>query len=386
MSSKESQFKPKTNLDSLRILHIDTGKYWRGSQHQIIYTAAGQIKRGHYSQIVCLPGVPLAKHAKHAGIPVKEIHMRGEWDLLAVGRLVCFFRQFKPDVVHLQGSHAHVLGGIAGRIAKVPLIILSRRMDNPIIGALARFKYHHFYDHIISVSDGVKKVLTGIGIPPDKITTVHSSVHDSLWQRTGDGDKIRREFGLKSDDKVITILAHMEPRKGYDTLLDALPLILTKVPTAKVLAVGDGSYRRIVENRVHEMNLSEKVIFAGFREDIADILAATDVLASPSYLEGCCNSLLEGMAAAKPVVGTNCGGTPELIEDGINGIIVPVKDAEALANAIVRLLTNKELAERLAACGKQTVIQKFSIDRMVDQTLEIYRKMLGERIKAKNCI
>lgn len=376
--SLAAEIKPR----KLRIIHVDTGKYWRGSQHQIIYTATGQIKRGHDSRIVCPPDVPLAKHAKNEGIPVTEVKMRGEWDLLALTSLAFLFKQFKPDVVHLQGSHAHVLGGIAGRIARVPLIILSRRMDNPINGALARFKYHHFYDHIISVSDGVKNVLTGIGIPPERITTIHSSVHDSLWQCTGDADKIRKEFKLKPEDRIITIIAHIEPRKGYDTLLDAFPLILAKVPAAKVLVVGDGVYRPTIEKRIQEMKLIDKIILAGFRTDIADILAATDVLVSPSYLEGCCNALIEGMAAGKPVVGTNCGGTPEIIEDGVNGLLIPVKDSDALADAVVRLLTDKELAQKLGANGKQTVKEKFSVDRMVEQTLDVYYRMLSKRYGA----
>lgn len=364
----------------LRIIHVDSGLHWRGSQHQIIYTMEGQVDRGHEVMLACPPGVPLAQHADGLKSPVIEVPMRSEYDAPAILRLANAFRELQPHVVHLQSTHAHVLGGAAARITRVPAVILSRRLDNPIRGRLAGWKYRHFYDSVISVSDGVKDVLADAGVNQELISTVHSSVPNSLWQYDGDGERIRRELGLNSTHRVVTAIAHIERRKGIDTLIDAIPLILEQVPQARALIVGGGSHRQAIERRVTAMGLQGKVFLPGFRSDIPDILAASNVVVSPSYLEGCSNSLMEGMAAGKPVIGTKVGGTPEIIEHWVNGLLVPPKDPEALAWAVVRVITDESLAAEFGKVGRRIAREKFSVDRMVDDTLQIYYRTLEQRL------
>lgn len=364
----------------LRIIHVDSGLHWRGSQHQIIYSMEGQADRGHDTMLACPPGVPLAKRAAELRFPVVEVPMWGEFDLVAIVKLASAFRRLEPQVVHLQSSQAHVLGGAAARIAKVPAVILSRRLDNPIRGRLSRWKYRHLYDWVISVSDGVKDMLVDAGIRPDLISTIHSSVPDSLWQYDGDGDRIRDEFRLDSSNRIITTMAHIERRKGIDTLIDAMPMIIQQVPQARVLVVGSGSYRPMIQQRVAAMRLGDNILLPGARTDVPDILAASDVVVCPSYLEGCSNSLLEAMAAGKPVIGTKVGGTPEIIEHWVNGLLVPPKDPEALAWATVRVITDQSLAADFGKAGRRIVRENFSVDRMVDETLQIYSRVLNERL------
>lgn len=368
----------------LRIVHVDTGKHWRGSQHQIIYTMEGQICRGHDACLICRSGTPLAEHAADRGLEVVQKPMTGGLDPIAILKLTRTFRQLRPDVVHLQSSHAHVLGGVAARAVGVPAIILSRRLDNPIDTRIRQWKYRHFYNAIISVSEGVRNVLTDAGVRPEQVFVVHSAVPDSFRRYRGNGGRIRQEFGLHSSHQVITALAHIEYRKGIDTLVDAMGIVLRQVPEARALVVGAGSYRRVIERKVMDMNLAGRVILPGFRSDVHDILAASDVVVSPSYLEGCCNALLEAMAAGKPVVGTEVGGTPEIIEHWRNGLLVPPKDPDALAWALVRTITDEELAADFGNEGRRIVRERFSVDRMVDQTLEVYYRVL-ERGPRPSC-
>lgn len=366
----------------LCIVHVDSGLHWRGSQHQIIYTMEAQIDRGHEVMLVCPPGVPLAHYAGDLKFPVIEITMRSEFDAVAILRLAHTFRTIKPQVVHLQSAHAHVLGGLAARMAGIPAVVLSRRLDNPIKGKIARWKYRHLCDSVISVSDGVKDVLVDAGIKSELISTVHSSVPNSFWQYDADGERIRSEFGLDST-QVITAVGHIERRKGIDTLIDAMPRILQEVPNARALIVGGGSHRRRIEDRVTAMGLVGEVILPGFRNDIPDILAASDVVVSPSYLEGCCNSLMEAMAAGRPLIGTKVGGTPEIIEHWVNGLLIPPKDPEALAWAAVRILKDRKLAADFGKAGRRIVREKFSVDMMVEDTLQVYYRTLDQRLASK---
>ncbi|HET6456283.1 MAG TPA: glycosyltransferase [Armatimonadota bacterium] len=383
LMSSHPQLRPEyAARQPLRIVHVDSGRHWRGSQHQIIYTMEGQIDRGHDVMVACPPGSPLARHATDLNFQVAEIPMRGEFDLTAIPRLANALRSFAPQVVHLQSAHAHVLGGAAARIAGVPAVILSRRLDNPIKGRIARWKYKHLYDRMISVSDGVKDVLVDAGVASDLITTIRSSVPISYWRDDGDGERIRREFGLDASNRLITTIAHVERRKGIDTLIDAVPRILEQVHEARVLIIGGGSHRQSIVNRVTAMGLDGKVILPGFRTDIPDILAASNVVVSPSYLEGCCNSLLEAMAAGKPVIGTKVGGTPEIIEHWVTGLLIPPKDPEALAWAVVRLLKDDNLSAQFGEAGRRVVREEFSVDRMVDETLRIYYQALEQRLSS----
>jgi glycosyltransferase involved in cell wall biosynthesis len=306
--------------------------------------------------------------------------MGGDADLLCIPKLLKQFQRIQPDVVHLQCAHAHVFGGIAARISRVPAVILSRRLDNPPTGWVSKLKYRHFYDAIIAVSHGVKKVLVDAGVPPELIEVVHSAVPTENNVDSHNVEEIRKEFNIDHSTKVITVLAHVEYRKGVDTLLEAVSLIRWEYPKIKVLVVGGGAYRHVVERKAIKKGLGAEVVFTGFRTDVADILAVTDVVVSPSYLEGCSNALLEGMAAGKPVVGTAVGGTPEIIEHYVNGLLVPPRNSRLLAEAVLEIITNPQLAAKMGEIGRKIVRERFSVDRMIDETLRVYQKVLSKHV------
>lgn len=367
-------------MDSFNILHIDTGKFWRGSQRQVLYMLVGQRERGHDSRLACPPNVPLADRAKTAGIPVHEIPMVGEIDLCAIYRLYKLMLSFQPHVVHLQSSHAHLLGGIAARLAKVPAVILSRRLDNPIDkNPLSKIKYQYFYDIIIAITEAVKRILVNGGVNLNKITCIYDAVNVADYQIQETKNNLRNELGLASDIPLVGLLAHLEYRKGILTFLDAIPKILNTIPATKFLIVGEGPDKSKLVKKTEQMGLNRIVIFTGFVKDVPRVLATLDILVLPSYLEGAGVCLLEGMAVGLPLVGTTAGGIPELIKNGVNGILVPPKDADKLAEAILKLLTDKPLAQQMVEAGRQIVRKKFNVDTMVDETLHVYQEVLAKK-------
>jgi L-malate glycosyltransferase len=367
-------------MKPLNILHIETGKYWRGSQREVLYTLVGQRQRGHDSRLVCPPGVPLVDRAKTAGIPIYEIPMVGEIDPRTVYHLIQLIKSFQPQVVHLQSSHAHVLGGIATTLTKVPAVILNRWLDFQIDKNLfSKIKYQYGYDMIITVTEAVKQILVDGGVNPDKIKAVYPAISAEEYQIPETKTILRNELGLAPNIPVVGLLAYLEYRKGAQTLLNSAPQILKTLPETKFLIVGEGPYKEHLINMTVELGLTQSVIFPGFKKDVARMLALLDVLVVPSYLEAGAVCLLEGMAAGIPLVSSTAGGNPELVQDRVNGLLVPPKDADKLAEAILKVLTDKPLAQQLIETGRRIVRQKFNIDTMVDAIVQVYRDVLVKK-------
>ena len=167
-------------------------------------------------------------------------------------------------------------------------------------------------------------------------------------------------------------MARLEPEKGHPTLLEAWSSVVAAVPNATLLVVGEGSRREALEAMAHELGVADRVVFTGRRDDVPAVTAALDVAVLPSYREALGLTILEAMALSRPIVASNVGGIPEMVEDGVTGLLVPPHDAEALAAAIIRLLRDHPLADTLGRAGHDLVHEKFCIERMVSAVEQIY--------------
>ncbi|MBW1613078.1 MAG: glycosyltransferase [Deltaproteobacteria bacterium] len=166
--------------------------------------------------------------------------------------------------------------------------------------------------------------------------------------------------------------------KGFEYLVETLPDVLREYPDARFLIVGEGPLRDKLKVKSEELSVEDKVVFTGFRSDIKEILSAVDLLVVPSLLEGFPMVTLEAMAMAKPIVATNIDGITEQITDGVTGILVPPKDPSALAKAIIRALTNKELARSMGLSAREKVELEFSVEKMVAETERVYLSLLKD--------
>ncbi|MGH2511176.1 MAG: glycosyltransferase family 4 protein, partial [Candidatus Limnocylindrales bacterium] len=182
----------------------------------------------------------------------------------------------------------------------------------------------------------------------------------------------REEYGIAPDAAVVGVVARLEPEKGHPTLLEAWPAVLRAVPNAVLLIVGEGSRREELERQAAGLQITQRVVFTGRRDDVPAVTAALDVAVLPSYREAQGLSILEAMALSRPVVASRVGGIPEVIEDGVSGLLVPPHDPEALAGAIVRLLTNHPLADMIGRAGHDVVHARFCIGLMVKAVEQIY--------------
>lgn len=361
----------------LKTLHIDTERTWRGGEQQTIFLVKGLIKLGHAATIVCPPDSPLALKAKEAQIETQELKMRGEADIIAILKLAFLLNQSTYDIVHMHTSHAHTLGVLAVLFSGVRAKrVVSRRVDFSIKKHYtSHLKYLWGVDRYIAVSNAIKDVLIKDGIPSEKIAVVHDGIDLSRFNGIS-GDYLRQEFSVNPSTFIIGNVAHLADHKGHQYLIKSISYVLKEFPDVKFFIVGDGELRSPLKELANKLNLNDKLIFTGFRNDVPQFLKFFDLFVLSSHLEGLCSALLEALAMRKPVVATAAGGVPEIIEDGVNGILVPTKNPEALAAGIISMVRDGDKAKKMGENGRQTVEARFSVEKMVSETVDIYEEVM----------
>ncbi len=361
----------------MNILHLDSEQDWRGGQSQILLLSEGLKKKGYGVMVLgCCP--LLINRCREREIEAQEIPIHSEFDILAAIKVARVLKRENIQIIHIHSSHAHSIGLLASLIRPTK-VVLSRRVDfhirkNPI----SWLKYKIKIDKIIAISQRVKRVLVEDGIDEKKIDVVYDGI-DLTNLRNPQGDYLYKEFGFSKDIPIIGIVAALTPyeHKDHKNFLESASIIKENLPSAKFLIVGDGPFKREIENLSAGLNLSDSVIFTGFRTDIPQLLSIFTIFVLSSYLEGLCTSLLDAQAVGIPIVATNTGGIPEIINDGVTGLLVPPRNPGALAETVLKLTLDRPLAKRLAEAGKGSV-KRFSQERMVDETEKIYFEVMNE--------
>jgi glycosyltransferase involved in cell wall biosynthesis len=221
-------------------------------------------------------------------------------------------------------------------------------------------------------------------IPPENIVKIYNGIeieeyNPDLKEIRNKKLEVRRELGLKNDVPVIGAIGRLVWQKGFEYLIRAAPEVLKKCPEARFLIVGEGPLQNELILTSEKLNVADRIIFSGFRNDIKEILASIDVLAMPSLLEGLPMVLLEAMAMAKPIVATRIDGITEVLENSKTGLLVPAKNSHALAEAIVGILDDNEKANFFGQNAREAAKEKFSVKKMVEQIESAYEKLLHEK-------
>jgi glycosyltransferase involved in cell wall biosynthesis len=362
----------------IKIIHVETGMNLYGGALQVLYLLKGFAKLGEVkSLLVCPPGSAIGKAAAKYVAGLYSIPIKGDLDLFFIPRLIGLINCEKPDIIHLHSRRgADVLGGLAGRLSG-KRCLLTRRVDNPEPRLWAALKYR-LYDHVITISRGIREILIEEGVPAGKITCVRSAVDIKRYSRPCDQSWFLREFGLEEYEVSCGVVAQFIQRKGHRFLLEAIPKILSVHPYSRFLLFGKGPLEEEFRAMCRSMGIAEKVIFAGFRDDLDRIMGCLDLLIHPALMEGLGVSLLQAAAAGVPIVGTRAGGIPEIVQDGINGYLIPPSDVQSIAEAVVKVLADRDLALQMGEKGREIAARDFSIGSMVRGNLEVYREMIRE--------
>lgn len=359
----------------MKILHVEAGKHYYGGARQVAYIIEGLAKRGVENILACPTGAEIAG-AVDDTVQVFQIPMKGDADVGMAWRLAKLIRAVRPDIVHLHSRRgADSWGGVAARMTGTPCV-LSRRVDNPEAYWQVALKYR-LYDHVITISEGIRQVLLSEGLAPQRVTCVRSAVEATPYLIPVDRVAFRQEFELPHDAIVIGMVAQLIPRKGHRYLIEAVDALRKTCPDLRVLLFGKGPLQIELENEIAQRNLVGIVRMAGFRNDLPQWLGGLDILAHPADMEGLGVSLLQASAAAVPIVASRAGGLPEAVADGVSGLLVTPGDIPALTAALRRLLDDAALRQQMGAAGQVRILAEFSIDAMVDGNLAIYRKVLA---------
>jgi glycosyltransferase involved in cell wall biosynthesis len=328
------------------------------------------------------PGlVPLLEQAQHLGVKLREVRRMplGRQGALLVSQFVKELRAERPAVfhAHLTWPLACKYALVGAVMARIPAVVAtehlfidlpynrSTRIQQRLLAAGV-----HCY---IAVSHQLARHLQqAFQIPGRKIKVVHPAIPVDRFNQSVN-TTLRVSLTRPTKQSLILTTARLDNQKGLCYLLEAARL----VPEAVFVVAGDGPERTALEAKARELRLGDRIVFLGFRQDIPDLLASCDVFVLPSLFEGLPASVLEAMAAGKPVIATAIGGTDEAIVHGETGLLVPPADPTALAEAIQLVLSDPVRAQRMAAAGQARVQQEFSVETMVQRVTTIYDELLN---------
>ncbi|HAF11099.1 MAG TPA: glycosyl transferase family 1 [Chloroflexi bacterium] len=362
-----------------------------GAEGQLVQLLKG-LDRDRFSATVCCltsAAGPYADDIRQLGIDVYSIGFQGlrifRYPHRVAGqlfRLARLIRRERPDIVHGYLFWAYVLGTFAARAARVPRVVSSRRS----LGNFKAGKLHYLLlerlsnamtSLVIANSRAVRAdAMRQEKLPPRKVIVIYNGVDSSQFRATAPAALVE-DLQLQDAEPVVTVVANFIDYKGHGFFFDAWRRVAATVPSAVAILVGDGPERAKWEGRIMADALGSSVRFVGSRRDIPAILALTDIVVHPSLEEGFSNAILEAMAAGRPVVATAVGGNTEAIQDGRTGILVPARDSEALAAAILILAREPGRAREMGSAGRERVARHFSVEQMVRSYESVYERLLA---------
>ena len=373
----------------IKILYIITSSSIGGAERILYYTATG-LNYNKYDIAVCSlkNKGEIARALEKQGIEVCCLHMGGRESFLgclssiiALIRLFPYLVRIRPTIVHSFLFRANILARIAGYLTGIPIIISSVR----VMGG--EKKYFHYVemitsfmvDHYVTVSESVKRyIIDKSKISAEKISVIYNGVNIKSQDNSYEQNP-KMPFKIEDKDRILMTVGRLHKQKGHCYLIQAVSKVRKEFPNVKLLVTGEGEEENNLKKLVKTLDLMNEVIFAGLSSDIERILPMAELFILPSLWEGLPNALLEAMAAGKPVVATKVGGIPEIVVHGETGVLIPPRDTDALAIAIIDLLQNRLKAKDMGEAARIRAGKRFSIYKMIEKTENLYQELLKEK-------
>ncbi len=325
---------------------------------------------------------PLADAFARTGIERFDLDARRMTDIAAIRRFIALLRNEKIDLVHSQDQDTIIYGGLAHRFLNIPSVMTRHVLEEPVVSwrtavraKLVLWSARYGFDAVVAVSDAVRRHFSRqAGVPLDKIHTIYNGIELEKFKNEKSRDEIRADLGWDMDRPIAIFVSVLRPGKGFKVLFNAIPKIRKILPDFQVKLVGAGQLGEML--RSEAAFLGDAVEFLDERMDIPRLLGASDVLIQTSWSEALPTVLIEAGAAGIPVVATDVGGTSEIVQDGVSGYLIAPGDSDTLANRAVKILLSRELKERMGISARRHVLDEFSFEKQVKNTIKLYEKVL----------
>ncbi|MBI4847600.1 MAG: glycosyltransferase family 4 protein [Nitrospirae bacterium] len=359
----------------MRILHTEWSDGLGGQEKRVLTEAAGLLERGHYVSIVCRGHAKIKSEAVRLGINVHTLSFRKPYDIVSIMGLVKFLKDNKFDIVNTHSGVDSWIGGIASKIAKVPVLVRTRHLNIPLKRNIFNF-IHYLPDVYISCGDNMRNnLIINCGFPENKVVSIPTGVGMEFFD-VKKNKETKIKYGLDINSPVITNVGILRSVKGHEVTLQSVKAVTDVFPDAKFLIVGDGPRQEALVKFAKDLGIAKHVIFTGFVKDIPGIYSFTDVAILSSWSEGLPQGLLQAMAAGVPVVATKVGGVPEVVINEKTGLLIAPGDHEGLAKGIIRILNNQNEAKSFSGNAKELVMRGHSVNHMIDKIESLYKNLL----------
>jgi glycosyltransferase involved in cell wall biosynthesis len=348
-----------------------------GGAEKMLISLVEHLNVKKYKSIICLlKDGWLNSQLKSRGFETVIIPQVRIFDFRWMIRLIDLLRYKKCNLMHAHEFAMNSYGTLISAITRIPIVTTVHGKNYYWSKWRRRLAYRFVSKHsrMVVVSEDIKKFLIKyVGIKSGRVTTIYNGIDfNSYCSDNGSRNKVRKELGIDEKQSVIGTVGNLYSVKGHTYLLKAFAIIKNRFPSAVVVIAGRGGLLDKLQKESADLNIQNNIRFLGFREDIHDLLQAMDVFVLPSISEGLPLSALEAMASKKPVVATDVGGMPEVVMNGQTGFTVPSKNPKSLAEKIMFLLENKNLADEMAEKSRNRVEKEFALENMVSRYQELY--------------
>lgn len=365
----------------MNILQLVSERSWRGGEQQVAYLLEELRRLGVTCHVCCRRGSAFETYCQQNGFPYIALSFNKVFPIPTALALRDYINRNQIQLVHMQASHAHTIGVLAHKLGANCKLVLSRRVEFPIGGSfLSRYKYNYpAIERIICISERVRNVLAQSIQDGSKSVTVYSGIDLSRFKGISADHKpdyLRRTYSIPAGRLLIGNVSAIDIHKDYFTFLEMASQLKEKGVNATYFAIGTGKLEKEVKQYAADLGLSEDIIFTGFIKDVYKVLPELDIFVFTTIKEGLGTTVLDAFASRVPVVASDTGGIPEMVQDNITGMLAPVKQPAIFAEKVLKLIDNPDLGNQIIENAFHAV-HKFSKEETALHTLAIYQQLLA---------
>ncbi|PIV72222.1 MAG: hypothetical protein COW56_10360 [Rhodocyclales bacterium CG17_big_fil_post_rev_8_21_14_2_50_68_7] len=368
-----------------RILHTEWSDGWGGQERRIVTEMEGMKARGHGVLLATRPQARIAEEARARGIGVETLPFAGKLHLSTIAGLVRLIRREGIGIVDTHSGIDSWCGGLAAGWAGAALV-RTRHLNIPLRRNPFNF-VHYLPDRVVACGEQMRRTLVeDCGFPARKVVSIPTGIAFGSFRAGTDRATLRARIGLAEGDWMVLMVGILRSVKRHELAFEALARLRDELPAMRLVLAGDGPCREALREHASTSGVADRVIFLGHREDVPDLLAASDALLLSSRSEGVPQAVTQALGCGLPVVATRVGGVPELVIHERTGLLAQPGDAAGIAEALLRLARDPVLALRLGTAGREHVQRHFSLDAMLDATERLFDEIAAGRCASSRAV